>query len=128
MKTGKKWRTYRRSRVDALKWRRAVREISTNCSRSLPPSTGDVPNVSNIFRFYYTMSTYLNVPISTFRKWRRLASESWLEEVRPPHHTTPHTQGRHSSRPPLPDRRVPYRSSIVQVVRISVSTCVVWSD
>ena len=32
------------------------------------------------------------------------------------------------ARPPLPDRRVPYKSSIMHVVWISVSTYVVWSD
>ena len=32
------------------------------------------------------------------------------------------------ARPPYPDRRVPYKSSIMHVVWISVSTYVVWSD
>ena len=32
------------------------------------------------------------------------------------------------ARPPFPDRRVPYKSSIMHVVWISVSTYVVWSD
>ena len=32
------------------------------------------------------------------------------------------------ARPPFPDRRAPYKSSIMHVVWISVSTYVVWSD
>ena len=37
--------------MGAFKWRRTVREIYTDCSTSLPPSTGDVPNVSKCCKY-----------------------------------------------------------------------------